>query len=601
MKMIRVIIIAIISAGAIFGVCRDGAIAAEAPVLYFSDIINGPKSGLGDGLGQGAIVTVWGVNLGNLQGGSKIYFKDSNDVSVEAAHVYYWKNADGALPGGPSDLYATHKIQEISFSIPSAAADGAGKIFVTVDGKTSNELDFYARSTGTIRFVKTGGADSGAGSWPSPWATVTYAVRGNTAGAGDIVYVASTIEHTGIIQYGASAQLDGSSNNHIALVAYPNIRFTLNSETNVGIKNYYTQNDWWVFSKLKVKAYTGTIGSSANGRTVGCEHTQPDGIEANGQAGAIGCTAGEYNARGTNSANNLKIFGNYIHDYGGQSTSNKEHATYFSLRNNFTAVAPEVGWNRLENNGARFGIHIYDENECGEFSGTFKVHDNYIKNQVGAAINIGTQNCALNALGFRGTIEVYNNVIVSPGLYSPVSTYGHGIMLYGQRNYMNVKIYNNTIYGYGAATNTANDVFVIWYEPGSVNNFDGTAELVNNIFVDTRGYQFTASTKERAPDTYGNNIWYSVNNPALSLPSWDSSALNVNPLFIDAASENFNLHINSPAIDHGASVPAVTDDFSAISRPRGAGYDIGAFEYTDQSAPPADTTAPAPPAGIKVE
>ena len=447
---------------------------AMAPLLYFSDLVNGPKSGLGDGLGDGAIVTAWGVNLGSVQNSSKIYLKDSAGAIIEMAHTYYWKNADGILPGGPADLYTTHKMQEVAFSIPSAAAVGAGKIYVEVGGEKSNELDFYVRNTGIFRFIKSGGVDSGIGSWQAPWASVIYAVRGNSAGVGDVIYIATSAEYSGRIQYGASAQLDGLANNHIALVTYPNVRFVVNSPTNSGISNYYTQNDWWVFSKLKVKAYSGTIGSSANGRTVGCELTQPDGIEANGQSGAIGCTAGEYNARGTNSANNLKILGNYIHHYGGQSTSNKEHATYFSLRNNFSAVAPEVGWNRLSDNGARFGIHIYDENECGEFLGVFKVHDNYIENQVGAGINIGTQNCSSNVLGFRGSIAVYNNIIASAGKYSPVASTGHAIMLYGQRNYMQVKIYNNTIYGYGHSSNSTNDAMVIWYEPGSINNFDGT-------------------------------------------------------------------------------------------------------------------------------
>lgn len=601
MKKINTTLIFAMLVCSVFNIKSNYALASDVPVLYFSDLVNGPKSGLGDGLGEGAIVTIWGVGFGASQGISKVYLTDSNNVTREAAYVYYWKNADGTLPGGPSNLYASHGMQEIAFSIPSAASDGAGKVFVEVDGRASNKLDFFVRSTGVIRFVKTGGTDSGAGTWPSPWGTVAYAVRGNTAGEGDIIYIASTIGYAGRIQYGASAQIDGSLNNNIALVAYPNARFTVNSASSSGISNYYTQNDWWVFSKLKVMAYSGTIGSSADGRTIGCEHTQPDGIEANGQSGAIGCTAGEYNARGTNSANNLKIFGNYIHNYGGQSTSNKEHATYFSLRNNFTAQAPEVAWNRLEDNGARFGIHIYDENECGAFSGTFKVHDNYIKNQVGAAVNIGTQDCSLNELGFRGTIEVYNNVIISPGLYSPVAAYGHGIMLYGKRNYMNVKLYNNTIYGYGDSPNTNNDVFVIWHEPGSVNNFDGTAELINNIFVDTRGYNYTPSAKERAPDTYSNNLWFSSNNAALPLPSWDLNALNADPLFTDPASGNFNLRPASPAINYGMSIGSVERDFFGVLRPQGSGCDIGAIEYTDGSKIPADTTPPGPPEGIIIK
>ncbi len=557
----------------------NSAKATNLPILNFSDLINGPKSGLGDGLGEGTIVTIWGNNLGSSQGTSKIYFRDSSSVIHEPAYVYYWKNADGQLPGGPSDLYTSHKMQEIAFSIPSAAANGAGKIYVEVGGVNSSELDFYVRSNGVIRFVKAGGVDSGVGSWSAPWATVAYATRGNTAGVGDVIYIASDITNASRIQYGANAQLDGSANNHIAVASYPGNLLTVVSTTTAGIQNYYTQNDWWVLSKIRVKAYAGTIGSSAHGRTIGCEHTQPDGIDANGQAGAIGCTAGEYDARGTNSCDDLKVLGNYIHDYGGQTTSNKEHATYFSLRNNYSAIAPEVGWNRLEDNEARFGIHIYDEHACGEYTGVFKVHNNYIEDQVGAAINVGTQNCDLNPLGFRGTIEAYNNIIVSPGLYSPVSTYGHGIMLYGQLNYMNVKLWNNIIYGYGSLSNTANDVFVIWTQAGNVNNFDGTADMYNNIIIDTNGFNYVPATYQRAPNNYENNIWYSTNVSSPVLPSWDLTAISQDPLFTSPSTNDFTLQYSSPAIDAGTALASVPDDFLGISRPQGSAYDIGAFEY----------------------
>ncbi len=40
---------------------------AADPVLYFTDLTSGPDTGIGDGLGSGTIVTVWGVNLGSSQ------------------------------------------------------------------------------------------------------------------------------------------------------------------------------------------------------------------------------------------------------------------------------------------------------------------------------------------------------------------------------------------------------------------------------------------------------------------------------------------------------------------------------------------------------
>jgi len=127
------------------------SVRAES-VLHFSDIISGPKTGLGDGLGEGAIITIWGNNLGSFQGSSKVYFKDSLNHVYESAYVYYWVNADGQSGGGPADLYTFHKMQEIAFSIPSSVTDGLGKMYVEVGGINSNELNFTVRE-GNIYFV----------------------------------------------------------------------------------------------------------------------------------------------------------------------------------------------------------------------------------------------------------------------------------------------------------------------------------------------------------------------------------------------------------------------------------------------------------------
>src|SRR3989304_9430405 len=62
--------------------------AAADPVLYFSDITSGPKSGNSDTSGgrsglDGAIVTIWGANLGSTQGSSIVYIN-----GAEAASTY---------------------------------------------------------------------------------------------------------------------------------------------------------------------------------------------------------------------------------------------------------------------------------------------------------------------------------------------------------------------------------------------------------------------------------------------------------------------------------------------------------------------------------
>lgn len=99
--------------------------------------------------------------------------------------------------------------------------------------------------------------------------------------------------------------------------------------------------------------------------------------------------------------------------------------------------------------------------------------------------------------------------------------------------------------------------------------------------------------------TDSNNLFYGAG----SLPAWADSATSINadPLFIDPTSpaRNFHLQTGSPAIDAGTAV-SVSRDFDGIIRPQGIAFDIGAFEYNQNTLlPPSDTTPPsdiAPPA-----
>lgn len=56
---------------------------------------------------------------------------------------------------------------------------------------------------------------------------------------------------------------------------------------------------------------------------------------------------------------------------------------------------------------------------------------------------------------------------------------------------------------------------------------------------------------------------------------------------------NYSLQANSPLIDKGTSSYAPSADFSGAARPQGAGFDIGAYEYTSTSTAP-----PLPPSQL---
>lgn len=600
MKKKRIFIFVVLSTLFFSPVC----FAAE-PILFFSDIISGPKTGLTDDqvTNQGVIVTVWGKNLGSSQGSSKIYCNGE-----EAAHVYYWENADPDNgDSGPADLYTYHGMQEIAFSISSAATTGAGKIYVTVNSQDSNELDFTIRD-GNIYFVKTsgnGGDNSNSGTWVSPWETVSYDTGGASTkvSAGDIIYVCNGVQEINVDagdQKDAGIRIDnkdGSAASPFSLIAYPGAD-VLAKGGNYGIRN--TNSEYWVISKYV--AIGGTLGDDRGvaidgfkgGRFVGNELTDREA-----EVGSSGCADG-YNGAIVGSedkASGLVVFGNYIHDFGCDDTRKFEHTTYFTNRSGEGGApviidSPNIGWNFLKDNGARGGLHFFDENKadadnCGDMSGTLKIHNNVIVNQRGIGIGINTGGPTDPPECFTMQVEIYNNLLINPGkgpvLPGPTNIATAAFQFQGHHNTCSIKLYNNTVLGYG---DNSVDVSQRAGNAGLVigDDFAGTVELVNNVFYDTQDIDFDNIDDTSKITVHSNNLWYNGGDgtPA-SAPSWDTSPLTGDPKFLDttSGSEDLTYRSTSPCIDAGLSgvTDIVTTDIHGVSRPQFDKPDIGATEY----------------------
>jgi hypothetical protein len=58
-----------------------------------------------------------------------------------------------------------------------------------------------------------------------------------------------------------------------------------------------------------------------------------------------------------------------------------------------------------------------------------------------------------------------------------------------------------------------------------------------------------------------------------------SNNITVDPLFVNPSAGDFRLQPLSPAIDTGAVLPQVVNDFTRLPRPQGASHDAGALEY----------------------
>ncbi len=249
-------------------------------------------------------------------------------------------------------------------------------------------------------------------------------------------------------------------------------------------------------------------------RIVGVKITGPE-VGGAAMSGAIG-------GNGVKSGG-AKILGVYIHDYGNIDTDYLQHVFYFSNRSGTAIEAFEIAYGRFENNGAVQTLHIYDHNPCGGWTGTFKIHDNYVFGNRGNAFNFNL-NCSDP---IDTPVQLYNNIISVAADWS-----ANAIRIEAQNHTGNIKIYNNTIFRYNKAS--------------FIRGHNGTVELINNIFYHTEDIPFWNND---SPETNVSNIFYTT--AGTQAPSWAVNPISEDPQFLSP--KLLQPGKNSPAIDNGSS------------------------------------------------
>jgi hypothetical protein len=130
----------------------------------------------------------------------------------------------------------------------------------------------------------------------------------------------------------------------------------------------------------------------------------------------------------------------------------------------------------------------------------------------------------------------------------------------------NVLVYNNIFY---------NNTLSIWHR-GSNGRFYN-----NTIYNSPQfGIQVDSGNDIR------NNIVYNASIAQTGSGNTLSNNLTTNPSFVNASAGDFHLQAGSPAIDAGVTVSEVTTDFDKRSRPQGARFAIGAYEYAGSAPRP---------------
>jgi hypothetical protein len=136
-------------------------------------------------------------------------------------------------------------------------------------------------------------------------------------------------------------------------------------------------------------------------------------------------------------------------------------------------------------------------------------------------------------------------------------------------NLQDVYVENNIYYSYATGANYA------FWEINQISYQDGVFIVKDNSF-----YRPTGSIK-----IYWNGSYYTSSaNPE----KFGDDPIFTDPKFVDAADGDFHLGSTSPCKDTGNNVYVSSFDFDGVTKPQGAGYDIGAFEYVSGG----DTTPP---------
>jgi hypothetical protein len=526
---------------------RPGAI--PQPVLRFTDLISGPATGLGDGLGSGVIVTVWGQGFGEATG--TVWYTDSLGVERPAAHVYYWKKADGTLPGGPADLWTSHLMYEVAFSVPAGSADGLGSIRIrkagwaatVYDGYSLNNMPFTVR-TGRILWVAPTGNNSNAGtSFAAPKLYINGGGNPSSLGMGNYLQAGDTVYSRGVIEVPETPTARdamyirgaaGTLSQQIMICAYPGTRPEVHGYE-FGVHIYNSR----AVGVSKFKVMTGNqppappgelvpgvgcthLVSCQEGRFVGIELTDNPNTCTTGQSAAI--MSNYYGMDGT------KYFGCNIHNVGCDGTSHYQHTMYLSARALVTVNAPEIAFMHLRDCKAKFGIHIYDQaDQYGDSStliGTAKIHDNVIVRQKGAGISCHSANA------WTAGLHIYNNVLIECGK-GPVAEVANGTS--AEAMYLGIgwlpaecRIEDNLIYKYSDASSRI-------YSPAAAAYIDYRSSIADyritrNVIVSDGNFAVFrfAGTNTAVPTNSDKNAFISL-DPANSnsLPAgWTNSILN---------------------------------------------------------------------------
>ena len=387
-------------------------------------------------------------------------------------------------------------------------------------------------------------SDSNPGTEDWPWATIQHAA--DVAVAGDTIYVKE-----GTYQERVTPQNSGAAGNMIAFKALP--------RRSVTMCGFYTVNS----DHLRVEGFNITTDESLTG------WTERYGVFIR--------------------SNHVEVVDNYFYDLEATAIQGYWHEPYpeaaYVAENTVYRSQKGIGvtgfdWVVEENEVERLFDHGGGDCDYSRFFGdNHLIRNNYFHGTQFDEIGSAHVDCFQT---FDNNGEFGHNITIEGNL---CTDFHQGFM--GEAHYYhNIShiTFKNNVFAHGGAwglcvqdisyLTVINNTFVdIQHHGVGLSDASFHAVIKNNIFYDTgTSYWFPEDS-----DSVGDyNLIFESRDPPVS---GEHDLIGHDPLFVDFASDDFHLQPDSPAIDAGEPLAEVAIDFDGVSRPQGAGWDIGAFEF----------------------
>src|SRR3972149_197309 len=208
--------------------------------------------------------------------------------------------------------------------------------------------------------------------------------------------------------------------------------------------------------------------------------------------------------------------------------------------------------------------------------------------EIGIILNKTTTTFGDTGMTWTSDVRIINNLIYDIS----GAGWSYGVLIESNQNSQNLVLddilfANNTVvncYGGGVSFGSSNI---------SYSNFSVKNNIFYNDTYSSGTLIFVKDVSDLSQITLNNNLYYSVVGSDINVEGINLSlsqfklahiteeinSISENPLFANPSVFDFHINGNSPAIDKGAVLTNVTDDFDGNQRPAGGGFDIGAYEF----------------------